>query len=325
LAAIGTRAADSDAMKNRRRTTTKTKRTSAPKVSGRRKPSNTNANTKIALIKRERDEALEQKTALSEVLSLIANSPSTVRAVLESVAEHAARICQAQFVDIFLVENNELRDVAWFGELKRTLTIPLGRSTVGGRSIHDMQPVHVDDLQSAGDEFPRGREIALRDGHRTILAVPLIREGRALGTIIIRRTEVRPFEQKHIALLKAFAAQAVIAIENTRLLNELKQSLEQQTATSEVLSVISSSPGELKPVFESMLENAVHICEAKFGTLQLREYCDFRVVAMHDPPPAFALARRRNSLIKPSPHNALGRVIATNRLVQPAPEQQEKD
>jgi two-component system NtrC family sensor kinase len=250
----------------RRRKATTLSGSNAPKVRGRRNPASTNADTKIALLTRERDEALEQKTALSEVLSLISNSPSTVRAVLESVAKHAARICQAQFVDIFLVENNELRDVAWFGELKRTLAMPLGRSTVGGRSVYDMQPVHVDDLQSAGDEFPRGREIALRDGHRTILAVPLIRGSRALGTIIIRRTEVRPFEKKHIALLKTFADQAVIAIENTRLLNELRQrtddlseALERQTATADVLKVISSSPGELEPVFQAMLENATHL------------------------------------------------------------------
>src|SRR5262245_40637203 len=114
-------------------------------------------------------------------------------------------------------------------------------------------------MQNAGDEFARGREIALKDGHRTTLGVPLIREGRALGTIIVRRTEVRPFEQNHITLLATFANQAVIAIENTRLLNELRESLEQQTATSEVLQTISSSPGELQPVFDAMLEKATRI------------------------------------------------------------------
>src|SRR5262245_37177013 len=111
-------------------------------------------------------------------------------------------------------------------------------------------------MQNAGDEFARGREIALKDGHRTTLGVPLIREGRALGTIIVRRTEVRPFEQNHITLLATFANQAVIAIGNTRLLNELRESLQQQTATSEVLHVISSSPGDLEPVFETMLAKA---------------------------------------------------------------------
>src|SRR5215831_14372679 len=205
-------------------------------------------------------------SAMSEILRLISNSPSNVTAVLQSVAEQAAQICQAQYVDIFIVENDSLRNLAWFGEIKRTLAFPLDRSTVAGRSVCDMRPISVDDLQNAGDEFARGREIARKDGHRSTLGVPLIREGRAIGTIIIRRTEIRPFEQKHISLLTTFAAQAVIAIENARLLNELRQrtndlaeSLEQQTATSEVLRVISSSPGELEPVFQSMLANAVKI------------------------------------------------------------------
>src|SRR5262249_3910538 len=158
------------------------------------------------------------------------NSRSNVETVLKSVAQQAAHICQAQFVDIFLVEKDNLRDVAWFGELTHTLVFPLDRSTVSGRSVCDMRPVSIDDLQNAGDEVARGREIAGRDGHRSTLAVPLIREGRAVGTINIRRTEIRPFEQKHIALLTNFAAQAVIAIENARLLNELRESLERQTA-----------------------------------------------------------------------------------------------
>src|SRR5262249_38768955 len=123
------------------------------------------------------------------------------------------------------------------------------------------------DLSAAVKEFPAGSEIANRLGHRTTLAVPLMREGEAIGAILIRRTEVKPFTDKQIDLLQNFAAQAVIAIENTRLLNELRESLDQQTATADVLKVISSSPGELPPVFQSMLVKAVQICEAKFGVL----------------------------------------------------------
>ena len=134
--------------------------------------------------------------------------------------------------------------------------IPLDRSTIAGRSIIDMRPIQVADLQQAGDEFALGRQYASEIGSHTVLSVPLIREGRALGSITILRTEVRPFEQTHIALLSTFADQAAIAIENVRLFeaeqqrtHELKESLEQQTAMSEVLSVIASSSGELQPVF----------------------------------------------------------------------------
>src|SRR5208282_3056488 len=256
-------------------------------------------NTRLLNELRERTtdltESLEQQTAISEILRVISNSPSDVQPVLDSVAEHAARICEAQIVDIFLVENNMLRNAALFGDLARPISQPLDRSTVSGRSICDLRPIHVADLQNAGDEFPRRRDYAHRFGHRSTLAVPLIREGRPLGTILVRRTEVRPFEEKHIALLTTFADQAAIAIENVRLFEaeqqrtrELSESLEQQTATSEVLRVISSSPGELEPVFQTVLANAVRLCEAQFGNLLLCEGDAFRVGAMHNMPPVFA-------------------------------------
>src|SRR5215472_9896059 len=250
------RRSGSGSVKPRRR------RPAAPKRQGATKsPRPRNHDSSAASQETEAARLASELSATGEILRLISNSPSDLGTVLQSVAEQAAQICQAQFVDIFLVENDNLRDVAWFGELKRTIVFPLDRSTVAGRSVCEMRPVSIDDLQNAGDDLARGREIARRDGHRSILAVPLIRQGRAVGTIIIRRTEIRPFEQKNIALLTNFAAQAVIAIENARLLNELHQrtadltkSLERQTATSEVLQVISSSTFDLEKVFGTLLE-----------------------------------------------------------------------
>ena len=180
-------------------------------------------------------ESLEQQTAISEILRAISNSPSDVQPVLASVAEYAARICEAQIANILIVEGDVLRVAVRFGDVAPPVGVqgPLDRSTIAGRSTIDMQPIQVADLQQAGDEFALGRQYAAKIGYRTVLGVPLIREGRALGSIVILRTEVRPFEQKHIALLSTFADQAAIAIENARLLNELNtlnRQLEQRVA-----------------------------------------------------------------------------------------------
>jgi GAF domain-containing protein len=271
-------------------------------------------------------ESLEQQTAISEILRVISNSPSDVQPVLASVAEHAARICEAPFVDIVLVEYGVARIRASVGEVGRVAIsepIPLDRSSATGRSICDMQPVHIADVLNAEEGFARGREYALRFGHRTILAVPLVREDRALGTILVRRTEVRPFEQKHIALLSTFADQAAIAIENVRLFEaeqqrtrELGEALEQQTATAAVLRVVSASPGDLQPVFETMLENATRICGAKFSLLLLLEGDAYRYVALHGAPPAFAESCRRRKIISANPGTAMGRAAATKKPVQ---------
>ena len=286
------------------------KRGIAPKTV--RSSSDATHETEIARVIRERDEALEQQTAISDILRVISNSPSDVQPVLNSVAEHAARICEAHVVDIAIVDNEVFRIAASFGELGRHSSeesLPLDRSTVTGRSICDLEPVHVADVQNASAEFPLGREMAIKFGHRTILSVPLIREGRALGAILVRRTEVRPFEQKHIALLMTFADQAAIAIENVRLFQaeqertrelrqrttDLTEALEQQTATSEVLQVISSSPGDLQSVFAAMLENAVRICDAKFGNIYRWDGEFLHLLAAHNTPAALAEFRRRSA------------------------------
>jgi GAF domain-containing protein len=296
----------------------------APKAGHPGRTSTANLETEVARLTRERDEALEQQAAISDILQVISNSPADVQPVLDSVAEHAARICEAHVVDIAIVDDEVFRIAASFGKLGRLSkgeAAPLDRSSVTGRSIYDLQPVHIADMENAGDEFPLGREFATRFKHRTILSVPLIREGYALGAILVRRTEVRPFEEKHIALLKAFANQAAIAIENVRLFKaeqqrtrELSESLEQQTATSEVLQVISRSPGDVDPVFATMLEKAVRISDAKFGGIYRWDGNAFSLVATHNVPPAYAEARRF-SPFRPGPKHPWSRMVATKAAI----------
>ena len=269
--------AGGEPVKARRRKAATLKRRNAPKAVRRRSLSAAGQETKVARLTRERDEALEQQTAISDILRVISNSPSDVQPVLDSVAERAAHICGAHVVEIAIVDNEVFRIAASFGEaerLPRQELVPLDRSTVTGRAICDLKPVQVADLQKSGEEFPLGRKLAIRHGHRTTLSVPLIREGRALGAILVRRTKVRPFEQKHIGLLTAFADQAALAIENVRLFKaeqqrtrELTESLQQQTATADVLKVISRSTFDLPKVLNTLLESAARLCEADKGQI----------------------------------------------------------
>jgi GAF domain-containing protein len=276
-------------------------------------------------LKRERDEALEQQAATAEVLKVISRSPGELEPVFNAILENATRICEAQIAEIILAENNVVRVAAGYGDAQRLPVdemVPLDRSTVMGRSIGDQKTIHVADLQNAGDEFASGREFAKKFGHRTILCVPLIREGRALGAILVRRMEVRPFEQKHIALLKTFADQAAIAIENVRLFKaerqrtrELSESLEQQTATSEVLRVISSSAGELEPVFRTLLGNATRLCMADFGFMFQYKDGFFQLMAQRGADPAYVEYMQREPL-RPGPDTLLGRIAKSIGPVQ---------
>src|SRR5215471_5075219 len=233
----------------------------------------------VAQLVRERDQALEQLAAASEVLKIISSSPSDLRPVFNALAENAARLCQGFDVYVQLREGDLVRYVAHYGgTIPSSVAVggtrPLIRDLVIGRAILESRLIHLLDAQAESEEFPEGSAIARRTGYRSIIAVPLMREGRAIGTIAVRRVEARLFSDKEVALLSNFAAEAVIAIENARLLTELRQrtadlseALEQQTATFEVLKVISSSPGELEPVFRAILENATRICGAKIGIL----------------------------------------------------------
>jgi signal transduction histidine kinase len=232
-------------------------------------------------LRRALSEALEQQTATSQILRAISNSPRDVRPVFDAIAQSAARLCEAFDVSIFRVDGDRLAFVAHHGPIAQRhgdFSLPLVRGTVGGRSVLESRTVQVADLQNEDREFPEAVENARRFGFRTILSVPLLREGIAIGGIQLRRTEVQLFSDRQVALLQTFADQAAIAIENARLLSELQtknanltEALEQQTATAEILRVISSSPTDEQPVFDAIVHSARQLCEATFSVVFLTE------------------------------------------------------
>ena len=282
--------------------------------------------------KRERDEALEQQTATSEVLKVISSSPGDLGPVFRAVLENAVRLCVAKFGTMWLAEGGDrFRSVA-VHDLPPALAearqdepmVEFGPSTGLGRAVRAKQVVHVQDM-SRDPAYLAGnrRAVMLVDlgGARTVMFAPMLKDNEVIGSLTIYRQEVRPFTDKQIEVVQSFAAQAVIAIENARLLNELRQrtddlseSLEQQTATSEVLEVISSSPGELGPVFQAMLANAMRICEAKFGNLLLFDGEGFRAAAFQNAPRAYVDMYDKGPL-RPGPHTGLGRLISTKEVV----------
>jgi GAF domain-containing protein len=280
----------------------------------------------LAEVRNDFAEALEQQTATAEVLRIISTSPTELQPVLAAVVKGAARFCEADDVTIFELDGQDLRAAAHWGAIPQDIgaRFPCSRGHVSGRTVLDRKPVHVIDLQAEAEEFPEGSAFAKRLGHRTTFGVPLLREGVAVGTIQLRRAEVNPFTDRQIALLGTFAHQAVIAIENARLLNELRQctsdlseALEQQTATTEVLSVLSSSRGELEPVFQAMLANAVRLCKASYGVLWLREGDGFRTGALHGAlPAAFMEQFRSEILFHPGPHVPVARAVKTRQPLQ---------
>jgi signal transduction histidine kinase len=234
-----------------------------------------------ALEARNRDlsETVEQQTATGEILRVISSSPTDVQPVLDAIAENAVRLCEGDHASVLRRDRDRLVVVAQFGRGPTTRAVgdelPLTRGSVSARAVLDGQTIHIHDLRALSEEeWPDARAVQRLVGHRTAFAVPLMRERAAVGAIFIRRMEVRPFTDKQISLLQTFADQAVIAIENVRLFTELEArnrelttALEQQTATSEILRVMSTSPTDLQPVFETIVANATRLCRGRFGTV----------------------------------------------------------
>jgi GAF domain-containing protein/DNA-binding response OmpR family regulator len=274
-------------------------------------------------------ESLQQQTATADVLKVISRSTFDLQVVLDTLVDSSARLCEAEMATICRLKGSTYHAVATFGatpdlaEYIKGIRFEQGRGTIVGRTALEGRTVHVPDVL-ADAEFTMA-EAVRRFSPRTVLGVPLLREGIPIGVIVLIRRTVRPFTDKQIELLTTFADQALIAIENARLFEaeqartrELRESLEQQTATSDVLQIISSSPGELEPVFQAMLANATRICEAVFGNLYLCEADAFRMVAAHHDSPAYVEARMRDPLLRPPPDAPLGRLAITKQVVQVA-------
>ena len=270
-------------------------------------------------------ESLQQQTATADVLKVISRSTFDLQPVLETLTESAARLCDAEMAAVAREKDSAFYYATSYGfptaylEFVKGIAHPVNRGSVIGRTMIEGKAVQISDVLS--DPEYAYLESQKKGGYRTMLGVPLLREGTPIGVLLLARSSVRPFTQKQIELVSTFADQAVIAIENVRLFeaeqqrsHELSESLEQQTATSEVLKVISSSPGELEPVFEAMLANAVRICDAKFGNLWLREGDAFRIGAMHGAPSEYADFLHRTPVIHPLPGHAIGRVASTRQV-----------
>ena len=295
------------------------KRRNAPKTTRLRNSLAAAKETNVARLTRELQEALEQQTAMSEILGVISSSPTDLAPVFNAILANATRLCEGNLAALWRYDGKFLIGAAQYNASAAFVDKYMGAKMEPGRAgparlaALERRTVHVADITTEPGFHPL---VLQYERARSVLAVPLLRGKDLVGVIAIWRREVRPFTDKQIELLTNFAAQAVIAIENTRLLNELRESLQQQTATSEVLKVISSSPGDLGPVFNTMLANAVHVCGANFGIMHRYDGGAFCNVAMHNVPPAFAEMRRSNPVIRPSPGTGLGRVERTKKVVQ---------
>jgi GAF domain-containing protein len=278
-------------------------------------------------------EALERETATSEILRVISASPANLQGVLDTVAASAARLCDSVDAQIFRIDGTVLRIAASYGQIPKTTSAearPINRGSVNGRAVVDRQTVHVHDLAAESDhEFPIGKAYQKLFGHRTVVATPLLREGTPIGAITIRRMEVRPFSEKEITLLETFAAQAVIAIENVRLFKELDarnhelvQALERETATGDILRVISGSPTDIRPVLDAVAASAARLCESFDSVIHRRDGDRLLLVAHHGPIPVGPVGEFTFPLVRGT---GAGRAVLDGRTIHLADIQTEVD
>ncbi len=309
----------------------KTLRKTPAKVSAVRKRSRSTTHVRkqtseIVKVRRELAEARAQQAATANVLRSISQSTFDLQGVLDSLVKSAAGLCDADRAVLIRKRGEDFYRAALHGfpneavaEMKNS-PVDLTSGVIAARALRECAIVHVADV-NADPDYP-GTAAQTLGGVRTTLSVPLVRENEPIGAFTVSRTHVEPFSESHIALIKIFADQAVIAIENVRLLEEvqaktsdLEESLQQQTATSEVLQIISSSPGELEPVFQKMLENVTRVCGAEFGSMVLVEDDDLvRQAALYNAPAAF-VAARINKVFRPHPQGAMATAIRTRQAV----------
>jgi len=267
-------------------------------------------------------ESLEQQTATAEILRVISSSPTDVQPVFDAIAESAARLCEASDVLIRRMDGAAMRLVAHVGPMvvSQDIGFDISARTFMGRAARERRSIHIHDVQDTQvtGEYPDSLFLlGASGGYRTVLVVPLLREETVIGVIIIRRADVRPFSEKQIKLLETFANQAVIAIENVRLFNETKEALEQQTATAAVLRVISQSPNDLAPVFDSILKHATQLCEAQSGFLYSCDGRAFDLVAQRglEGEPLARFRRITHEQRVRGPRTALGRMLVEKRPI----------
>jgi two-component system NtrC family sensor kinase len=272
-------------------------------------------------------ESLEYQTATSDVLKVISRSTFDLQPILDTLVETAARLCAADSAQIATREGDACRNVASFmltpeyDALAQGRLVPIERGHVAGRTMLEQRIIHIADV--AVDPEYTLTEVITVGGYRTLLGVPLWRAGEVIGTINLGRQRVEPFTDRQIELVSTFADQAVIAIENTRLLGELREALEQQTATAEVLQVINASPGNVAPVFDAMLKKAIHLCRASAGIFWTHGGGQFRAAAISAMPPAFVEFLR--TPLTPGPTTALARTVQQRRMMHRLGDMREGD